>query len=71
MSYTYKCGNNGPTLQVDDKIKITKEEFKKGGVFSSDTWVIHRDTPGTTGTSSISKGCSGLNIGGLKIDVKW
>ena len=31
MTYTYKLGNNGPIAEVEDDVKITREEFKKEG----------------------------------------
>ena len=29
MSYSYKVGNNGPTLEVDDAVKISHDSFQK------------------------------------------
>ena len=35
MTWTYKCGNNGPILpEVPDDVKITKEEYKEKSTFS-------------------------------------
>lgn len=71
MSYTYKLGNNGPTLEVDDEIKIKKEEFTKGGVFSNDVWEIWTETPSFSGSSKIEKGTRFVSLGGPKIDINW
>ena len=71
MSYTYKLGNNGPTLEVDDEIKIKKEEFTKGGVFSDDVWKIWTETPSSSGISRIVKRTRGISLGRHKIDVNW
>ena len=73
MSYTYKLANNGPTLKVDEEIKITKEEFTKGGAFSNDVWEIWHQTPSSRGTSKIEKGMSAIHgIGGSNsIEINW
>ena len=45
MSYSYKVGNNGPTLEVDDAVKISHDSFSKGGMFSDDEWKVLYTAP--------------------------
>ena len=71
MSYSYKVGNNGPTLEVDDAIKISQDSFSKGGMFSDDEWKIHYTAPGQTGVLTINKRTSTINSGGYSIKVNW
>ena len=59
MTYTYKVGNNGPIAEVEDDVKITREEFKKGwsGMFGGqDEWTLFYERPGTSGHVKIKKG---------------
>ena len=45
MSYSYKVGNNGPTLEFDDAVKISHDSFSKCGMFSDDEWKVHYTAP--------------------------
>ena len=72
MTYTYKLGNNGPTAEVDDHIKITKEEYKEG--FSgAGEWKLNitRQRPGSSsgseGIFTVRKGV----VGADGIRLKW
>ena len=71
MSYSYKVGNNGPTLAVDDAVKISEDSFSKGGMFSDDEWKIHYTMPGGTGVLNINKRTSTIRAGSHSIKVNW
>ena len=71
LSYSYKVGNNGPTLAVDDAVKISEDSFSKGGMFSDDEWKIHYTAPGQTGVATINKRTSGITAGAYSIKVNW
>ena len=71
MSYSYKVGNNGPTLEVDDAIKISHDSFSKGGMFSDDEWKVHYTAPGQSGIATINKRTSSVTAGAYNIKVNW
>ena len=71
MTYTYKLGNGGPIAEIDDDIKISKEDYIKGGVFSGDCWNLHYQTPTGSGVAKIEKSTRIHSIGQYKIKLTW